>query len=68
MGHRERTCVCSEIRSSEIKGTSEVSKSSTQVSLKKERNPKNRLLTVENKLMVIRGEMDGGMGEIGEED
>ena len=35
--------------------------------IKKERDkPKNRLLTVENKQMVTREELDGGMGEIGE--
>ena len=35
---------------------------------KKEDKPKNRLLTIENKLMVTRGEVGGGMGEIGEGD
>ena len=28
--------------------------------------PRNRLLIIENKLMVTRGEVDGRMGEIGE--
>ena len=27
--------------------------------------PRNRLLTIENKWMVTRGEVDGGMSEIG---
>ena len=30
--------------------------------------PRNRLLTIENKLMDTRGEVGGGMGEIGEGD
>ena len=30
--------------------------------------PRNRLLTIENKLMVTRGEVGGGMGEIGDGD
>ena len=34
---------------------------------KKETN-KKRLLNTENKLMVTRGEVGGGMGEIGEGD
>ena len=29
---------------------------------------KNRLLNTENKLVVSRGEVGGGMGEIGDED
>ena len=29
------------------------------------RKPRNRLLTIENKLMVTRGEVSRGMGEIG---
>ena len=28
--------------------------------------PRNSLLTIENKLMVARGEMGGGMAEIGD--
>ena len=36
---------------------------------KRERDkPRNRLLTIENKLMVTRGEVGGGMGEIGDGD
>ena len=30
--------------------------------------PKNKLLTIENKLMVTREKVDGVMGEIGDED
>ena len=30
--------------------------------------PENRLLNIENKLLVIRGEVGEGMSEIGEED
>jgi len=30
--------------------------------------PRNKLLTTENKLMVTRGEVSGGMGEIGDGD
>lgn len=30
--------------------------------------PRNRFLTLESKLMVIRGEEGGGMGDIGEGD
>jgi len=33
---------------------------------KRRQTKKTRLLTIENKLMVTRGEMGGGMGEIGE--
>ena len=33
---------------------------------KKERQTQNRLLNTENKLVVPRGEVGGGMGEIGE--
>ena len=35
---------------------------------KKRHKQKNRLLTIENKLMVARGDVVGGMGEIGEGD
>ena len=35
---------------------------------KKRDKPKNRLLSIVNKLMVIRGEVVGGMGEKGEGD
>ena len=35
---------------------------------KKREEPKNRLLTIENKLVVARGEVSGGMGEIGKDD
>ena len=36
---------------------------------KREREkPRNRFLTIENILMVTREEVDGGMGEIGDED
>ena len=30
--------------------------------------PRDRLLTLENKLMVTKGEVDGGIGEIGDGD
>lgn len=30
--------------------------------------PRDRLFTIENKVMVIRGEVEGGMGYIGEGD
>jgi len=32
----------------------------------KKGNPRNRLLTIENKLVVTRGEMGRGMGEVGD--
>ena len=35
---------------------------------KKNESEKTELLIIENKLMVTRGEVDGGMGEIGDED
>jgi len=35
---------------------------------KKRSKPRNRLLTVENKLIVARGEVGGWMGEIDEGD
>ena len=35
---------------------------------KKGDKPRNRLLTIENKLMVTREEVGGGMGEIGDGD
>lgn len=35
---------------------------------KKEANQENSLFTIENNLLVIRGEMFGGMGSIGDRD
>lgn len=35
---------------------------------KKTGKPRNRLLTVKNKLMVTRGEVGGGLGEINDRD
>ena len=35
---------------------------------KKKPKQKNRFLNIENKLVVTRGEVGGGMGEIGKED
>ena len=39
-----------------------------QVNKDKQDKPKNRLLTIENKLVVARREVGGRMGEIGEGD
>ena len=33
-----------------------------------EGEPRNRLLPIENKLMVVRGEVGGAMGKIGDGD
>lgn len=35
---------------------------------KKEKQPRNRLLTIKNKLMVTRAEVDQGMWETGDGD
>lgn len=35
--------------------------------MKKRDETKNRLLTVENKLMLTKGEVGGAMGEMGDE-
>ena len=40
----------------------------TDAQMKKRGKPKNKLLTIENKQMVTRGEVYGGRGEIGEKD
>ena len=36
--------------------------------MNKEKRDKKRLLNIENKVMVTRGEVSGGMGDIGEGD
>ena len=47
----------------------EFKKQNILTNLKKKREkPKNRPLTIENKLMVTRGEVGGGMGEISDGD
>ena len=75
MGMELETIILSEVNQSEKDKYHMISlmwnlrnKTNKQREKKKRDKSRNRLLTIENKLMVTRGEVGGGMGETGDGD